>query len=435
MNNTVNKKSKRGKGWKIDPITVYDVIAVLAIITLIICIFLSHGDLFSHYFFSDMLDTGMDYFNSITYLKGRAPYENFYTLYPPLANLYFLFLMKFVPDYQIQTWGDSLTTGAVLRSTVNDLRLHQATLLMYLLTVILIAAVLVIEIEHILRDVERRKTVITQLCILFSPGFLWIFERGNILAFSVLLVLYFLMFKDSKNVFLRETALIALAIAAGLKLYPAFYGVLLLRDKKYLAAVRTILYGLLTVFAPLMFFTEGLLALPMWLRIVFQFGKTSNTPWLGLGFMGVLHELLYYVQKLIKFDMDTGWFVYAGYAVSLLLLASSLFAKKDWESLLMITLAIVMFNDQGGYIYAFFCIPLLYFFHEEKRITLQNIVPFLSMLFCTVNFPLFSTLNVLSMRTTLFHFMSIAVIIWTLCEMISLIKSSMGRRRLSAGKE
>lgn len=432
---TLNNRGSRGKGWRIDPITVYDVIAVLALVALLLCILLSHGEKISHYLFTDKLDTGMDFLNSLTYLKGSTPYENFHVLYPPLANLYFLFLIKFVPNYQLQTWRDSSTSAPSVRGTANDLRIHQATFLIYILTFILVAAVLVIEIEHVLRDVDRRKTVITKLCILFSPGFLWVFDRGNILVFSVLLVLYFVMFKDAKNVFLRETALIALALAAGLKLYPAFYGVLLLRDKKYLAAVRTILYGLLTVFVPLMFFTEGLMALPIWLRVVFRFGQTSSTPWSVSSFSGILHEMLYYIRKLTDVDMDTAWFGYAGYAVAAMLLISSLFAKKEWESLLMITFAIVMYSYQGSYIYSFFCIPFLFFLREEKTLTLKNTVPFLAMLFCMVDFPLFYYANELYLKTTIFHILSVAVIIWTLCEMISLIKSSMGTRRLSAGKE
>ena len=40
------------------------------------------------------------------------------------------------------------------------------------------------------------------------------------------------------------------AIAAGFKLYPAFLGVLLLRDKNYLAAVRTVLYGVVCPVLP-----------------------------------------------------------------------------------------------------------------------------------------------------------------------------------------
>lgn len=48
-------------------------------------------------FFADTRDTGMDFFRSIEYDRGRKPYEKFDTRYPPQASLLFDLLCLLVP--------------------------------------------------------------------------------------------------------------------------------------------------------------------------------------------------------------------------------------------------------------------------------------------------------------------------------------------------
>ena len=54
-----------------------------------LCVFITHGSILSDLLFYDTRDTGMDFFHSIEYVRGRTPYKQFNTLYPPLANLFF----------------------------------------------------------------------------------------------------------------------------------------------------------------------------------------------------------------------------------------------------------------------------------------------------------------------------------------------------------
>ena len=66
----------------------------------------------------------------------------------------------------------------------------------------------------------------------------------------------FLLLKDSKNVFLRELSYICLAISGCLKIYPRFFGVFLLKDKKILASIRVGAYFFIFFFTAFFFF-EG----------------------------------------------------------------------------------------------------------------------------------------------------------------------------------
>lgn len=117
---------------------------------------------------------------------------------------------------------------------------------------------------------------------------------------------FFILYRNSEKPLLRELACLALAIAAGFKLYPAFLGVLLLRDKNYLAAVRTVLYGVVCLCFPLFFFNEGLFGLTLWFRVLFDFSGSRGEPWVGNGFSNILAEPDMQVDKLLGTQLGYG---------------------------------------------------------------------------------------------------------------------------------
>lgn len=93
------------------------------------------------------------------------------------------------------------------------------------------------------------------LCILFSVPLLFgAVERGNLTMYVAALVLIAAQLRNSKDPFQREVALFLIAIAAGLKFYPAFMGLLYLQEKRYKEAGRLIVYGAVCVFVPFAFF-------------------------------------------------------------------------------------------------------------------------------------------------------------------------------------
>lgn len=78
------------------------------------------------------------------------------------------------------------------------------------------------------------------------------------------------MYHRSKRAWVRELALVALAVAAGLKIYPAFLGVMLLRNRDFKAAIRTVFYGIAALVLPVFAFQEGVYGLQLWLKILFS---------------------------------------------------------------------------------------------------------------------------------------------------------------------
>lgn len=353
------------------------------------CFLFSHGELIEHYFFYDTRDTGMDFFHSLEYVRGMAPYALFNTLYPPLANLLFYVLYMVIPGGVSERWMPTLEEGVWARGTDIDLRTHQAPMLLFILFVMIASWMLISMIRTVLKEYPFGWANCAALCFLLCPGSLHAIERGNILFATIPLILFFLEYRDSENKILRELALLSLAVAAGLKLYPAFWGVLLLRDKKYGQAVRAVLYGILSVILPALVFQEGLMGIPMWLSVVFDFGSGNTMPWVGTGFANILHRVALHAQVYWGIEIGTQWFSAAAIILSAFLLLISLVLKKEWQSTLAIAMAIILFQSQGQYIYSFLIIPMVLFLAEEDRFNRHNVFPFLLMTAMTVHLPLF----------------------------------------------
>ena len=174
-----------------------------------------------------------------------------------------------------------------MRGTSQDLRSYQSTMLLFLLFVIFTVFAMYAIMEKMLAGTVAHKKALV-FCALFSYGVLYGVERGNIILLCWVLMAFFLCYRNDDNAVLRELACLALAAAAGMKLYPAFLGILLLKDRRIFAAIRTILYGVASVVLPLYLFNEGLLGLRMWLNVVFSFQGGSSYPWVGNGFSSIM---------------------------------------------------------------------------------------------------------------------------------------------------
>ena len=79
------------------------------------------------------------------------------------------------------------------------------------------------------------------------------------------LLLAALQLKDHSSPVRREIGLLLLAVCVALKIYPAVFGLLFLKEKRYKELIRLILYSLVLLFVPFVFF-GGISALQGWLE-------------------------------------------------------------------------------------------------------------------------------------------------------------------------
>lgn len=392
------------------PSTTFLIVTMGSLLFLLWNIIDSHGAVIEQYFFYNIRDTGMDFLHSIEYVRGRHPYEQFHTLYPPLANLMFMVLFRMVPEWICHRWPDNFVDSIGIRGTDLDLRTYQATMLLFILFIIVCAVLINQLVQYAMRERAGWERNLIAWSVLLSYGMLYAFERGNIIILAWLLTMFFLLFYDSDKFVLRELAALALAVAAGIKLYPALFGVLLFRRKSMFLALRTISYGLMSVILPCFIFKEGLSAIRMWIEITLEFGASEPSP-IGNSFQNILFSVQDLMREFWGVEMGTGWFGIASIVVVAFCILVSFSFKEDWRKVLAITLGMVLFSKQADYIYVFFSIPLLVMLRGENRLRWNNVLEMAGMIALTVPLPLFYEKDIYYPRNTLAQIVMVILLV------------------------
>lgn len=190
---------------------------------------------------------------------------------------------------------------------------------------------------HTLKKLKEADIYIVLSVCLLSAFFLYSIERGNIALLTLPFVLsfFFCCFYENKSSVVKETAFISLAIAAGLKIYPAVFGFLLLKKCRWKDACRLAGYGIAFFLLPFM-----------------HYGLHTV-----LSFLGGTHAFFNGTQHIISYSIDSLFYmvsVITGATVpqSLVTIIKVLFAiglvgyimlaKTEWESMLACALFMIV---------------------------------------------------------------------------------------------
>ena len=193
-------------------------------------------------FFGDHNDTFADFFNCVYGGKGNSYIEGGGN-YPALALLFFKICYKFV-----QHEGEIENGLAYRNMSIAWIELIIFFLFCIWLTCISISNMINIEIQF------KR---LFFFVLLFSTPVLFSIERGNIILLSFALTIFYISFRNDKNNILKEISFVFLAIAAAIKIYPAIFGLLLIKEKKHKEALRLTFYGILFFFIPFLYFGKN----------------------------------------------------------------------------------------------------------------------------------------------------------------------------------
>ena len=140
--------------------------------------------------------------------------------------------------------------------TADELTAKLATHTQFWVAILLffaICSVLTVLLVSRLFGVKGKDKLTLGVIILLSAPFVFAVMRGNTIYFALIFLLAFLILKDQKNPVAREFGYFCLAFAGAIKIYPLFFGVFLLKDKKIFASFRVAVYfGLISVFSFLM---------------------------------------------------------------------------------------------------------------------------------------------------------------------------------------
>lgn len=100
---------------------------------------------------------------------------------------------------------------------------------------------------------EKSYLAFILLMVLSSSFSFGVIQCANIVILPMILLLISVDFRESDSKLKQELALIFIAIAAAIKVYPAVFGLVYLLEKKHAQAIRLIVYGILFFCVPFAF--------------------------------------------------------------------------------------------------------------------------------------------------------------------------------------
>ncbi len=297
--------------------------------------------------FIDTHDVGMDHFNSIMVTGDRMPYTQHNITYPPLAAMiYYGFYSVMGEDAQ-----------ELFENSAFGMRENTSTLLPYCLYLVICCVLIACLILKNVK-ISSGKQYAVILGTFLSVGFLSVLDRGNNVLLVTLLLLYYVFYYDSKNRFLSETALIALALATGIKLYPIVFGVLLIKKHRIAEGFRALGYIFLALFLPFFFF-EGFDAMLLWIDRLFPAEKMIPIHPGALNFVSAIYNIETAYAIDIP-DVLTTVFTYLFIVGGLLFAITS---KKIYKAAVFCVFAILLFAGVTFEYFLFLCIvPMVYLF-------------------------------------------------------------------------
>lgn len=357
------------KSKTINTSLVFGILTVFCLVVLFVDMLISKGIITNSFFHRDVRDTGMDFFNSIAIVKDKTPYSYSNSIYPPLASLFFYIIYCLVPVEYSNQWRKTTEGIVQTRGTDLDPRSWQTTMMSFIIFIIVATLLIFLLSKKMLKDTEH--STLVSWCVVFSYGCLKAFERGNIILLSLAFLLMFFALYKSENKICQEVGLICLAISAGIKLYPAIFGLVLIFEKKYKKAVRTFIYGIIFLFVPFFAF-EGASVIGHYFESVLAFGGFSSTITEGIvlgggGLEDFFKTIVYLCSVLGKGDFNS-WYNQISWLAMLLKLIVCLmgiyvgwFAKEEWERILSLTMILFLLQPPEGY-GAVFAVPMLLLF-------------------------------------------------------------------------
>lgn len=202
-----------------------------------------------------------DYFYHIFYGRDLTTVYNAYDVdpcFPPLSYLFYHYCFVINPVENMTHLADVINYPY------------------YLFIYLVVASILIVLFSFSIQIFNENSAkpwkssesmFLTVVAILSAPFGASALERGNPAFLVLILLIFAVSFKDSDSKILREIALILIAVAANLKLYPAIFGLMYLKEKRYKEAVRLIIYGVLLFAVPFVFF-DGLKSVKDYLIII-----------------------------------------------------------------------------------------------------------------------------------------------------------------------
>lgn len=335
------------KKIRLRPIHSYFLLTGILFLVSLAYLFFTRGASLDQLIFQRGTDHFMDFFNHIDYVKHHRNvyFESPHACFPPLIYFMYYVFGHMMPDGMIVRFQAGMTGGYAY--------------LLYAAYTAVLAVLFAFAVGRFFKD--GRISLAVTGTVLFSDLFLFhVLERGNSVMIVVVLLMLAVSLKDSDSAWKRELALILIAVAAAVKLYPAVFGLLYLREKRWKEAIRLTVYGILLFMLPFLFFGgfEGFTA--------FLANQQTIQSTAGSGF-GSIHSVILWIGEKTGTDLSILSSVLP-IAVGGLLIFLTVISKERWVRLFFLTciMTLVPFWS-GSYTRILFAVPLAVFLSDEER--------------------------------------------------------------------
>lgn len=325
----------------------------------LIASYVSNGQTFQNLFFAPgYMDTFQDFYNALQ--AGREPYTAG-QLYPPFIFVIMDFLKGMIPEAIREQ-------GAIV---IRDSQSGRMVYFLWLAVQMYLFACLFRKLYDSTKPISEESSLPREILlfgILFSEPFLFLYERGNLVIFALNSLMFFILWYRSENKYLRLIAFIGLAISAAIKIYPAIFGLLLLREKKWKQVIQAAVLGGIFFFIPFLFM-EGENRNPFALFSILS--ETVEQYYNNTGF-GYRHDISNIFRILgAVFDCDLKSL---GTAVTIISFVAGviivLFANRisQWELYAILSLIMILVSGSNyTYCIIFMVIPLVVFINTTAE--------------------------------------------------------------------
>ena len=337
-------------------------------------------------FSENMWDFLADSTNVLGYSAGLDPYNNqIFGLgekaYPPLTYA-LMFLVSRVVNVNsyLEKFGD-------YKKLWTDPKV--------LILIIIFTVIVIIMMYTIIQVTKNGSMLIKSLVafvLCFSFPMLFSIERGNTIIITSIMCMIYLFYYNSENKILKELALISLAVAVAFKITPAFLGILLLYNKQFKDAIRTVIYGIIIVFGPFIFLHGGFLNIPLMFNNIFLNLKYYSSPE-GCTLAGSLNKFgrVFTSNDYIVPDIWVDILKITTVIISIILLSVIPFFKTQWEKVATVVIILIILPSHSGTYCVLYMIPVIVMFLNEEKHRNVDIIYLLCMImiswvyFCKVS--------------------------------------------------
>lgn len=282
----------------------------------------------------------LDYFRHIFFASDLTKvYEyGFEASFPPLAYLFYHLIGEAsIADMSTVAWYDGMPA------------LPYQIIIFVMYTIFGVMLIYGAIDEMCITKKAKYSLFLSVLCS--TPMFMGAIERGNLALYVAGMMMFAVLWRNSGNRIKKELALVLIAVAAGLKIYPAFLGILYLKEKRWGEAARLVLYGIICFFLPFVL-CGGIHGMQLFLNNIFVMNTESYAyrvqffqGLLGFwGIYGINAQILNYIFLLSLFIL--------------------IFISKSDIRIMTYLAASMAFFPSGAFRYTliYFLLPLLFLF-------------------------------------------------------------------------